>query len=401
MAISIDWGTRVIFVPRNDMTLIQLAPTEIRELNLNAFRLELKSLEDDEEGMPHPDTHQHNTEVDVGGLTLARVIEMINGYTITFEDGLYAVNLTGANSNVGDVINVNQVSIRSNNSAGLISSPDIEYSSFNGGVHVDVYSIYDGTVFPTGTPRQKVNNLDDALLIAQYRGFDVIYLHSPLTIGAGHDLTDFTLCGGSFRDNVVTIDAAAIVVNAAIKNCVIQGTLDGNIEIEDCTVLDLTYVNGLVKHCGLAGTISLDGADDATFVDCYTIYEGSLCTIDMGGTGQSLAMPNYSGIIVLQNLTVSAAPPGFPDVGIGLNAGSVIIMPTVSAGELFISGIGNIQDYSTGTAVVDISTLLNVESCSLTPEQQAQLDGIEAKTDHIQDTDVVATRKDIIVYSGK
>jgi hypothetical protein len=131
MAITITWGTKVINVPRADMTLIQASP-EIRELDLDDFRLALKDLEDSEEGMCFPDTHTHNAGVTVGGTTLAMVIEIINGYTITFEDGQYAVNLVGANSNVADVTNVNQVSIRSQNSAGLIGSavldliPDIE-----------------------------------------------------------------------------------------------------------------------------------------------------------------------------------------------------------------------------------------------------------------------------------
>jgi len=92
----------------------------IYELDLDQFRLDLKALEDDEEGMPFLDTHQHNTEVTLGGITLARVIEFINGYTVTFEDGQYAVNAVGANSNIADVMNVNQVSLRTFNSAGLI-----------------------------------------------------------------------------------------------------------------------------------------------------------------------------------------------------------------------------------------------------------------------------------------
>jgi hypothetical protein len=120
MSITIDWKLKIIYIPKSFMTLIQSSP-EIRGLNLNNFRMALKDLEDSEEGMPFPDTHRHNTEVSVGGVTLARVIEIINGYTVTFEDGQYAVNMSGANSNVADVVNVNQVSVRSANSAGLMT----------------------------------------------------------------------------------------------------------------------------------------------------------------------------------------------------------------------------------------------------------------------------------------
>ncbi len=126
MAISINWATRVIYVPKVDTTLLQSAPIEIRELNIDIFRLALKDLEDSEAGMMFPDTHVHYPGVTVGGVTLAMVINIINDYTITFEDGQYAVNLVGANSNVGDRINVNQVSVRSANSAGLTNNGTIE-----------------------------------------------------------------------------------------------------------------------------------------------------------------------------------------------------------------------------------------------------------------------------------
>ncbi len=121
MAVTIDWPTKVINVGKSlPMTQVQAVPTEIWELDLDTFRAELNSLQATE-GIWADTTHTHNTTVSVGGVTLARVVQIINGYTVTFEDGQYAVNLVGANSNVGDVTNVNQVSVRSSNSAGLVT----------------------------------------------------------------------------------------------------------------------------------------------------------------------------------------------------------------------------------------------------------------------------------------
>ena len=117
MAISINWATRVISIPKADMTFMSAT---LYELDVDVLRLALKNLEDDEDGMAYPQTHNHNTLVEVGGVTLARVVEIINGYTITFENGVYAVSLVGANNNIADVMNLNNVSLRSNNSAGLI-----------------------------------------------------------------------------------------------------------------------------------------------------------------------------------------------------------------------------------------------------------------------------------------
>lgn len=119
MPVSVHWPSRVITVPLADLTPLSAG---VYGLNVDTFRLALKSLEDDPAGMPYPDTHRHNTAVTLGGVTLARTVELVNDYTVTFEDGQYAVVLSGANNNIADVTNVNQVSVRSNNSAGLVQT---------------------------------------------------------------------------------------------------------------------------------------------------------------------------------------------------------------------------------------------------------------------------------------
>lgn len=117
MAISINWGTRVINVPQADLTFLSGA---LYELDVDWFRLQLKDLEDDEDGMPFPDTHRHNTEVQLAGVTYARTVEIINGYTVEFEDGFYTVSCVGANHNLADVLVQNCVSLIIGNAAGLI-----------------------------------------------------------------------------------------------------------------------------------------------------------------------------------------------------------------------------------------------------------------------------------------
>lgn len=117
MAISVNWPSKIINIPQSYLTNLGGG---VYELDTDELRLDLKDLEDSEQGMPFLDTHQHNAPVTLAGATYAQVLEIINGYTITFEDGQYAVSLVGSNNNISEVTNVNQVSIRSNNSAGLI-----------------------------------------------------------------------------------------------------------------------------------------------------------------------------------------------------------------------------------------------------------------------------------------
>lgn len=338
MAVTIDWGTKVISVPRNDLTLIQSTPTEIREMDLNWFRMQLKDLEDSPEGMPHPDTHRHNTEVQLGGLTFARVIEIINGYTVTFEDGQYAVELTQANSNVGDVVNVNQVSVRSNNSAGLISTPLIEYASFENGVTVNSTSGSSGTIFPIGTRRDPVDNLSDALLIADYRGLKKIYVEGSLIIDSGLDYDQFLFEGSTKVHDSVDIKADAGVYNTVFRELLVTGVLDGQNELVNCTIIDLSYVNGIIKDSGLKGTITLGGGLLAEIINCYTETMNNAPTLDMGGSGQDAVLPDFSGTITIKNLT----GPNF--CGVGLDAGRIYLDNTVTSGTIHVSGTGRLMD---------------------------------------------------------
>lgn len=121
MAITINYLTKVISVPQADLTFIS---GTLFEMDTDAFRLILASIQDAEEGIPFDDIYIHNTEVTVAGTTFARTIEIINSYSIEFEDGQYTVRLVGSNNNIFDVENgvlvQNQVQVIPTNSAGLI-----------------------------------------------------------------------------------------------------------------------------------------------------------------------------------------------------------------------------------------------------------------------------------------
>ena len=142
--ITVDWATKIISVPKADLTLVG---GTLYELDTDAFRLRLKDLEDDEQGIPFLDTHRHVTQITIAGVTFSRFVEIINGYTVTFEDGQYAVRLAGSNNNIFDegVINRNQVSVIPTNSAGLqvVATGTVEPPE----AHIS--AVYDGQVAMT------------------------------------------------------------------------------------------------------------------------------------------------------------------------------------------------------------------------------------------------------------
>jgi len=118
--ISVDWPNYLITVPRAYLTDVGGGKYQ---LDLNQFRNDLTALLASEDGMPWPDTHIHTPQTVLSGIVYARQVLVLSPYTITFEDlgsPWYTVEGVGANHNVGDVKNVNPISLIIGNSAGLI-----------------------------------------------------------------------------------------------------------------------------------------------------------------------------------------------------------------------------------------------------------------------------------------
>ncbi len=346
MAITINWATKVISVPRTDMILIQSTPTEIRQLDIDDFRLALKNLEDDTDGMTFLDTHRHNPPVSVGGAILARVIEIINGYTVTFEDGQYAVNLVGANSNIGDVVNVNQVSVRSSNSAGLQDLNSLQAASFAGSVAVDTSSSYSGTIFPVGTRQYPVNNTEDAIVIALGRGLRKFLILGDIILSSSDFSQGFIFQGENPVITSIELLSDANVTDCQFINATVSGVLDNNNSIKDCVVVDILQVNGHIDHCALTGTISLAGTQACILLDCYSGLTLTIPIIDLGGEGQELLLRNYSGDVKIVNKS------GPESSSISLLGGSVELDSTVTNGTIIVYGPGELVNNSTGTTTV-------------------------------------------------
>lgn len=115
MAYQVDWTTKVVTIPQADLTLVSAG---IYELNVLTFWSAIHAIQSNE-GIPYIAIMRSNAPVTISGVVYARSVEVVNGYTIEFEDGQYQVNLVGANNNILDTRVQNQVSINPSNSAGL------------------------------------------------------------------------------------------------------------------------------------------------------------------------------------------------------------------------------------------------------------------------------------------
>lgn len=123
MAVSIDESTKRITITQDYLTPVT---GTLYELNTETFRTDMNALMDSERYMWMDDYARRNAPVSVAGVTLAQSIEIINGYSVEFDDspGAYSVRLAGSNNNLFDIQNgilvQNLVQVIPTNSAGLV-----------------------------------------------------------------------------------------------------------------------------------------------------------------------------------------------------------------------------------------------------------------------------------------
>jgi hypothetical protein len=279
-----------------------------------------------------------------GSVKNALTVTILSPYVMQFQGGALPFQ-TSVGNLLGTFVDSPSAIVQINNAVGSVNlnSSAIEYSSFGGGVTVDVTSSYSGTENPVGTPRYPVNNMADAEIIASERGFGVFFVVGDLTLDdSAGTLQGHSFIGESAGKSTITVEPSADVLGCEFYDATIAGTLDGYSRLVDCEVADLQYVNGVLERCTLnAGTIYLGGGVKADFIDCRSGVPGlDTPTIDMGGSGQDMTMRAYEGGIKLTNKDG-------PDLlSIDLGSGQVKLDSTITAGLLAVRGDGKVIDVS-------------------------------------------------------
>jgi len=361
MAITINYLTKVISVPRADMLLLQTVPTEIRELDLIAFRNIIKAFEDDETGISYDITHNWFPSQTVGGVQLAPVLVMVNGYTVTFEDGQYAVNFKGANTNLQDVTNVNQVSIRPSNSAGLVQTREIEFILFDGAVTIDQNNVTGkavaGQANPIGTHLMPVNNITDALFIANLRGFNTLRILGNLNVAAIDVLDDLTVIGDNPSQTIITFVAGCSTKRTRFLLAELTGTLNGALEINGCHIEALAGVGGNSSETNIVDciielggiTFSNSNTQHVHIINCKSgPPDSTFVPINFNGVGGNLTIAQWNGQFELQNMTNGQ------NVKVFTNSGRARFANTCTLGTIHVHGSSEVTNLAgVGVTVVD------------------------------------------------
>jgi len=248
-----------------------------------------------------------------------------------------------------------QVIVTASSSATSANLAAIEYSSFGGGVTYDPTLGHEGTGYhdghAIGTPAAPSSSVYDSRTIAGERGlttgFIVDDIDFPVYEEDGFtpfELEGFTFVGRGKDRTRITLPEDAMISECTYEDSHVLGYLDGYNTLYNCLIDNLHYIKGFVEQCVLSpGIIVLGGSDTAHFLDCFSGVPGTGSpTIDMGGSGQALALRNYNGGIKIINKT------GPESVSIDLNSGQVRLdLSTVTNGIIVCRGVGKLVDDAT------------------------------------------------------
>jgi hypothetical protein len=344
MPIDVIWPTPtnpvgIIMIPKADTQLVSIGPPEIRSYDLNEFRGELGTLWASEDGAPYSKPFIHQQEVTISGYTYARGVIILPPYRVQFEDGQYVVQLYGANQNILDVISSNQVSVQSQNSAGLVNVLQLDIAAYDGSVWVNEVSGTPGQrIGYNGVQTSPVDNWTDAQAINAQLGLGNYRVLGTATLAAGTNLDGDGVVGSGPTRTFVTLSGAS-VVGTEFSELHLTGTLTGDFVARMCWINNIDSGHGFLYQCGIevGSTVVLDGAGSVVILESWAI--GGAATIDFNGAGSSLFVNGFRGSLLFTNKTgpeiVNVSADGFV---------VTIDTATVTSGTFVFLGAGSLVD---------------------------------------------------------
>ena len=375
------------------MAQVQVTPFEVRELDLDDFRLALKDLEDNVQGINWQKTHNHTAPYEISGVQYARRVMLVNGYTVTFEDGQYAVNVVGANSNIGDYINLNQVSVRTNNSAGLIMvegasgawtsdekeqirealgvdgdkttavGGQLQDLVFGGEVHVNPGG-GTGTDFPLGTVGHPVDNFTDAKTIADANGIKVFRITGSGFMSLTDDFVGYTFLGEKCSV-VLSVQITVYSVSSSVFRNLTFRVYKGGV-MPSGTFYSWSCVNCNIEAEMLSGHFKDCLFEYETAIQCANMIILENCTFAEpttitwykdwdDSTGYAYCY-GLNGDLTVAEQTQGFGfpmPPPPPVTYWYFNQGSLTLTDGCRGGTITVGGDCAVTDNSDGSAVID------------------------------------------------
>jgi len=326
MSLLLDWSTKVITIPKIELTLVSGTHYTI---TVDYWWQLLREANYDADGVVF-DT-MYNSIAPTS--STPRIVEVINGYTAQFENGLYSVEFINGNTNFRDVEIKNTVSVGTNNTTVFIDPTFLEAGVFNGQVVVDIVNGFAGTSKTgdggiIGTSQTPSGNFADAKTIADFRGIKKFLVVNSATINTVDFSSGYNFIGVS-PFVVLTLADSADMSGCSLYSISVVGQLDGLNVLRRCTIGAVTDLSGFVEKCAFTETASINGA---TFLfECYSQVIGEGHPIFNIGAN-NVGLRDCHGSFGFENMTGGLHT-------IQIEGGRIILYPTCTGGDVFLRGM--------------------------------------------------------------
>ena len=235
----------------------------------------------------------------------------------------YQVTTIDSSCTAGSVI-VSGLGVLVNNGSGLsVSNSLVPYSIFNENlaqyttpgytghalavtafcdyIWINTSSGYTGTTYPVGTQFQPVNNITEAKAIAIIWGLNNYKIKGNVVLNSNH--SGWTI-KGLMGPNVCSVDVNDKDISESLfDQCTIVGQCNGRINTINCTINNMTDVEGYFLNSYLQGYITLKPEKTIFFLNgFFSSIVGEDVSIDMN-EAVSVSFAEFIGNVTVINLT--------------------------------------------------------------------------------------------------
>jgi hypothetical protein len=231
---------------------------------------------------------------------------------------------------------------------------------YGGRININTVSGTTGTLYPAGTSKYPVNNLDDALTIAHSKNINTVILENSLTVEATHDISNLAIETIGIMGTTITLEVGCDANNTAFRYLNLEGTVNNTdtLLVENCSIYNLENFTGIMQGVSFAQGSEMSIGVWAEIYNCRAGGDpGNEPEISIGDS--ILSIQQYRGNLKLKdktgdNRTVASFLPG-----------NLTIADTCVSGTLQLLGIGELEkDESGPNCKVDLDAVISRASIS-------------------------------------
>jgi hypothetical protein len=275
---------------------------------------------------------------------------LTNGWRVIVDNGdevSVGVNLYTDELNSPFIVgNSSAVSLR-NSDAVTVDNGVSQNLDYGGEIQVNSITGLAGTIYPAGTLAQPVNNISDALIIANQLGIARLKVYGNVTID--QNLTNFSVIGGNFNSSVNLMGVN--LEGTSFEKCILNGSYFGKIRVDECEINDgFTGLEGKFNNCGINGDLYAISGISSYFSECYTnsvLESGIHMNID-----SVVRYRGYTGGVDIYDCQSGSV------LSISFAVGQAYILTGNTSGDITLLGIASFDNQSSGTTVNTTSLLV-------------------------------------------